>query len=222
MIMQWFVHRGRNRGCVRHRSRRYPDAATGSSTRQYSTVVPRSTRNRLLVATPPLEDPNFDRSVVYMLEHGDHGALGVVLNRPTAEHTISGLEEWCKLSADPAVVFSGGPVDPDALIGLAAFTSYPPEHSWSAVGNGIGTIDLSVLPGDLDVPVERLRLYRAYSGWGSGQLDAELAAGAWIVLDSRLEDVFCAEPEHLWRAVLRRQGGRLAWLADAPDDLSAN
>ena len=65
-------------------------------------------------------------------------------------------------------------------------------------------------------------MFRGYAGWGPGQLEGEIAAGAWLVLDAEPDDVFAPEPWELWRSVLRRQGGRLAWLATAPDDLSAN
>ena len=70
--------------------------------------------------------------------------------------------------------------------------------------------------------VEAVRIFRGYAGWGPGQLENEIDAGAWLVLDAEPGDLFDAEPDVLWRTVLRRQGGRLAWLADAPDDLSAN
>src|SRR4029079_16856090 len=74
-----------------------------------------TTRGMLLLATPPLDDPNFDRSVVYMMEHSGEGAVGVVLNHPTDESSIDVLERWMELSAPPAVVFNGGPVQFDAL-----------------------------------------------------------------------------------------------------------
>jgi putative transcriptional regulator len=67
-----------------------------------------------------------------------------------------------------------------------------------------------------------VRIFRGYAGWGPGQLEGEIESGAWLVLDAEPDDVFAAEPDELWRSVLRRQGGRLAWLASAPDDLSAN
>ena len=75
---------------------------------------------------------------------------------------------------------------------------------------------------DVAQSVESLRVFRGYSGWGAQQLNDELAEGAWMVLGAELTDVFCTTPADLWRTVLRRQPGRLAWLADAPDDLSAN
>ena len=65
-------------------------------------------------------------------------------------------------------------------------------------------------------------MFRGYAGWGPGQLDGEIEAGAWLVLDPDPNDLFTDAPDDLWRVVLRRQPGRLAWLADAPDDLAAN
>jgi putative transcriptional regulator len=62
----------------------------------------------------------------------------------------------------------------------------------------------------------------ATPGWGELQLEAELAEGAWMVLPAELDDVFSQRAGDLWRTVLRRQGGRLAWVANAPDDLSSN
>ena len=78
-----------------------------------------SLRGRLLVATPPLVDPNFDRTVVLMLEHGDDGALGIVLNRPSETVLDDVLPEWYAFASLPAVLFAGGPVAPDAVIALA-------------------------------------------------------------------------------------------------------
>jgi hypothetical protein len=84
-------------------------------------VIPGTTptKGRLLLATPPLEDPNFDRTVIYVLEHHDEGALGLVLNRPSLERLGEPLDGWVDLQTDPSLVFSGGPVETDALIALA-------------------------------------------------------------------------------------------------------
>lgn len=182
------------------------------------------TKGRLLVATPPLEDPNFDRTVVYMLEHHLEGALGVVLNRPSEEELGEPLERWTDLLTAPATVFHGGPVEIDALIALA-LSNQPltePTEELSPVAGRVASADLATDPAFVAGSVSAVRIFCGYAGWGPGQLDGEIAAGAWLVLDAEHDDVFAAEPEVLWRTVLRRQGGRLAWLADAPDDLSAN
>src|SRR5215203_5861368 len=77
------------------------------------------TKGRILLATPPLEDPNFDRTVIYVLEHHDEGALGLVLNRPSPEELGDALRAWQTMQSDPSLVFVGGPVEPDALIAIA-------------------------------------------------------------------------------------------------------
>lgn len=173
------------------------------------------------MATPPLADPNFDRTVVYMLEHTDDGAVGVVLNRPLHEPLPEQLEPWARLLSTPATLHHGGPVDESALIALARLDG-PIEGAWSPVADGMGSIDLLLDPDAVARNVTALRVFQGYSGWAPEQLDEELAAGAWMVLTAEPTDVFGPAPESLWRDVLRRQGGRLAWLANAPDDLSAN
>ena len=178
-------------------------------------------RGKLLVATPPLTDPNFDRSVVYVLEHTPDGAVGVVLNRPLDEDPPGELMTWTPLMSHPATLFAGGPVDEGALIALARLEG-PVDGAWSQVTDGLGSIDLMLDPSEVADDVLALRVFRGYSGWGAGQLDVELVEGAWMVFPAELGDVFSPDPEDLWRAVVRRQGGKVAWLANAPDDLSAN
>lgn len=182
------------------------------------------TKGRLLVATPPLDDPNFDRTVVYMLEHHDEGALGVVINRPSGEELGEPLDRWNDLQTAPGSVFVGGPVETDALIALALSKRPLTEatEELSPVAGRVASADLTVDPAFVAAQVSAVRVFRGYAGWGPGQLEGEIEAGAWLVLDAEPDDVFATEPEHLWRSVLRRQGGRIAWLAGAPDDLSAN
>jgi len=157
-----------------------------------------------------------------MIEHNDQGALGVVINRPTSQDELPGLDAWVTASAPPAVVFHGGPVEPDALIGLAWNPTASVNDGWVALRNGVGTVDLSRAPDELVPEPECMRLFRGYSGWAPWQLDGELEAGAWIVLDAEAGDPFSPTPDDLWRQVLRRQGGRLAWVAEAPNDLASN
>lgn len=182
------------------------------------------TKGRLLVATPPLEDPNFDRAVIFVLEHHHEGALGVILNRPTGEALDEPLDRWADLQTAPGSVFAGGPVEPDALIALARTydrVDEPTEELSPIVGHVVSA-DLSVDPAIVAGSLSAVRVYRGYAGWGPGQLESEIESGAWLVLDTEADDLFSGEPEDLWRDVLRRQTGRLAWLATAPDDLSTN
>ncbi|MGZ4741232.1 MAG: YqgE/AlgH family protein [Ilumatobacteraceae bacterium] len=180
-----------------------------------------TTRGMLLLATPPLDDPNFDRTVIYMMEHNADGAVGLVLNRPTEETSVDGLDLWMDLAVSPAVVFDGGPVQFDALIALAELHG-PHEGAWSPILPDLGSVDLALDPIEVADSITRVRVFRGYAGWSSGQLDGELVAGAWMVFGAQRNDVFSESPEELWRDVLRRQPGRVAWVANAPDDLSMN
>ncbi|HRE00881.1 MAG TPA: YqgE/AlgH family protein, partial [Ilumatobacteraceae bacterium] len=78
----------------------------------------------LLVAVPLLDDPNFHRSVVYVLQHDDDGALGVIINRPTPTRSgldnLFGMDAWLDELSPPRVVFEGGPVQINSLIAIAA------------------------------------------------------------------------------------------------------
>jgi putative transcriptional regulator len=121
-------------------------------------------------------------------------------------------------------VFSGGPVETDALIALALSNTPLDEASedLSPVVGRVASADLTADPAFVAGRVSAVRVFRGYAGWGPGQLEGEIMAGAWLVFDAEPDDVFANQPGQLWRMVLRRQGGRLGWLANAPDDLSAN
>ncbi len=182
------------------------------------------TKGRLLLATPPLEDPNFDRTVIYVLEHHDDGAIGLVLNRPSDEALEAPLDRWIDLQTAPSSVFTGGPVETNAMIGMATtkvLVDEPLEHI-TPISGLIASTDLSADPAIVAAHVDTVRVFRGYAGWGAGQLNAEIDEGAWLVLDAEIEDVFSDRPDELWHTVLKRQPGRLSWLALAPDDLSLN
>jgi putative transcriptional regulator len=183
-------------------------------------------RGKLLVATPELPDPNFARTVVLVLEHSDEGALGVVLNRPTDTSLVESLPRWADRAAPPAVVFVGGPVQPDAAIGLArraaADTDEPDGGGFATLFDRLGTVDLELGPEEITPAVDAVRVFAGYSGWGPGQLDGELAAEGWYVCDADADDLWTAHPNDLWRAVLRRQPGPLRLVAGFPDDPSQN
>jgi putative transcriptional regulator len=181
-----------------------------------------SLTGRLLVATPALTDPNFDRSVVLLLDHDEEGSLGVVINRPTPVDVEDVLPDWAKLATAPAVVFQGGPVAMDSALCLAAIPGGAEPAGFRLVHGVAGLIDLDTPAGQLAADVGSLRIFAGYAGWGPGQLEGELADGAWYVVESEPGDAFSADPERLWRAVLRRQRGELAMVATYPEDPTLN
>jgi putative transcriptional regulator len=176
----------------------------------------------LLVAAPPLVDPNFDRTVVFVLEHGEQGALGLVLNRPSDGDLEDAVPEWRTHAASPTVVFAGGPVSTDSVIALARCDTADARDGWVPIVPGIGTVDLARAPHEVDAPVKELRVFVGYAGWAPGQLEGEIDSGAWFVVDFHLDDAFSSDPTSLWSAVLRRQPGRLKIYATCPPDPTTN
>ncbi|MDP9219220.1 MAG: YqgE/AlgH family protein [Actinomycetota bacterium] len=182
-----------------------------------------SYRGQLLLATPRLVEPTFARAVLLMLEHSEDGALAVVLNRPTELTVLEALPSWSDLAAEPARVFAGGPVSPEAAVCLGRVDPAAiPDDGWARLSGELATVDLDTDPTGLVGTVAAVRLFSGYAGWAPQQLEAELAVGSWYVVDAEAGDVFSAEPEGLWRGVLRRQRGSLAMVATFPPDPSLN
>lgn len=183
-------------------------------------MTSRMLAGRLLVATPILGDPNFDRTVVLLLEHSEDGAVGLVLNRPSETDVAEPLPEWHGVAGAPSVIFVGGPVAQSAVIGLARGGD-DAASGWRPLGGGLGIVDLGDPP-PAGTPIEGLRLFAGYAGWSADQLEAEIDARAWWVVDAAPSDALGPDPERLWSTVLRRQRGRLAMHAWFPADPDAN
>lgn len=182
-----------------------------------------SLTGRLLVATPSLRDPNFERTVVLVVAHEPGGALGVVLNRATEVPVSEVLAGWGNLAQEPPVVFEGGPVTPEAAICLAR--TQPGVNDlvgFNRVSGPIGTIDLSTDPEILRPGIVSIRVFAGYAGWSPGQLENEIATSSWFVFDALPADAFATRPDDLWSMVLRRQSGLLAAVAHFPSDPALN
>jgi putative transcriptional regulator len=179
--------------------------------------------SRLLVATPLLVEPTFNRTVILLLEHGnDSGALGLVLNRPESAPVMDVVPSVADLATDPGVLFSGGPVSPSTALALGLARPGADPEGWIPVLPPIVTVDLDHDPALLSASLRALRVFAGYAGWAPGQLEAEIAEGAWYVVDALPDDPFLADPETLWRVVLRRQGWPLAAVAVCPRDPTMN
>jgi putative transcriptional regulator len=170
-----------------------------------------SLRGQLLVAAPVLSDPNFRRTVVLIAEHGDEGAMGLVLNRPTETSVGDAVPELSSIAGDEEPIYVGGPVSTGSVLAVAELDD-PSELLFGAIG-------FVQEPG---VAVVRGRVFLGYAGWSAGQLESELEEESWLVLPAEPDDLFCDDPETLWSSVLRRQGGPYALLSLMPPDPSLN
>jgi len=179
-----------------------------------------SLRGQLLVAGPDLLDPNFRRSVLLVGEHGEEGAMGVILNRPSPVSVADAVPPLAELVDDADLVHVGGPVQPQAIVVLGDFRN-PGEAAALVLGS------IGFLPGEIETAADvgslaRARVFAGYAGWGPGQLESEIAEASWILEPALPEDVFTEEPDQLWSTVLRRKGGAFAVLALMPPDPSRN
>jgi putative transcriptional regulator len=179
----------------------------------------------LLVATPALLDPNFERTVVLLLDIDENGALGVVLNRPSPVAVGEILPDWTDLAAAPDVLFQGGPVSTDSALAVGrSHTTAPGSEpvGFRPLYADIGIVDLDT-PTEIVAPaLDGVRIFAGYAGWGDEQIAEEIATGSWYVVPSVREDLFGDEPLDLWTRVLRRQPGELAWVSTRPLDPTMN
>jgi putative transcriptional regulator len=177
----------------------------------------------LLVATPSLRDPSFERSVVLLVAHEQGGAMGVVLNRATEVPVSEVLGDWGGLAQDPAVLFEGGPVQPDSAICVArARQGADGLPGFQPFFGSLGTVDLGKEPAQMRDRVDGVRVFAGYAGWSPGQLEDEIESGSWFTFDALPGDPFMTRPDDLWAMVLRRQGGLLAAVAQYPPDPTLN
>jgi putative transcriptional regulator len=178
-----------------------------------------SLRGHLLVSSGGLFDPNFRHTVVLVGEHNADGALGVVLNRALEVTVESSLPELSALVPPGEPVYQGGPVLPTSAVLLAELAR--PDLADILVFGSIGFLTGEV-SSDIHADILRARVFAGYSGWGPGQLEAEMASDSWIVEPALEEDVFTDAPDLLWSRVLERKGPEYRRLSRMPYDPSMN
>lgn len=176
----------------------------------------------LLVASPELRDPNFAECVVYLLEADEEGAFGVVINRPSGIPVSDVLEAWGQRVNEPEVLFQGGPVETNAAVAVARLPLDAEPVGTKRIIGEIGLLDLDTPSELIDPSICDLRIFAGYAGWGAGQLEREVGEGDWYVVPALPTDPFGADQAGLWREVLRRQPGDLAWHSTRPLDPGLN
>jgi putative transcriptional regulator len=179
-----------------------------------------SLSGQLLLAAPSLQDPNFQRAVVLIGAHSEEGAMGVVLNRPSAVTVGEAVPQLEQAVGELETVYVGGPVQPSSIVFLAEFLD--PSPAGLLVLGRIGFPAPEADIDELSESIARRRVFAGYAGWGEGQLDEELDQGDWIAHPARPEDVFTEDPDELWSRVLARKGGAYVLMARMPLDPSVN
>jgi putative transcriptional regulator len=161
-----------------------------------------------LVASRRLRDPNFNKTVVLIVAHGEDGALGVVLNRPTPMRLAALLPDMEGLGDREERVFIGGPVAIERVTLLLRAAS-PPVDSLRVFGEVYFSGSVTTLEQALseEPPVSGMQAYAGHAGWGPGQLEDEVQRGDWYVAKPDAAIVFSEAPEKLWRQLIDVQSG---------------
>ena len=177
-----------------------------------------SLQGKLIVSSPALIDPNVRKTVVLIAHHDEDGAMGLVHSRPSDVAALEAVPLLTGLPGASGPVFDGGPVQPEAFMVLAEFDDV--EEAAAPIMGHLGFMPADAEPDEL--AIRRLRLFAGYSGWSSGQLEAELDEGSWIVVDAIADDAFADDPDELWRSVLQRKGHGFELMENMPYDPGLN
>lgn len=177
---------------------------------------------RFLLAMPGMGDPRFERSVIYILGHDQDGTMGFIVNQPTDGLTLGEIasnlpESVASTGLVNLPVFVGGPVQPEN--GFVLHSQMDDEMDDGAEDAQID--DLIGVTQGLDILVQaakgrgpqHMRLVLGYAGWGAGQLENEIQDNAWLICDAKITDIFSADPNALYTALIKRMGIDLGMLS---------
>ena len=167
-------------------------------------------KHQFLIAMPAMADPNFSGSVVYICDHNDRGALGLVINRPT-DLVLSALFDRIDLKLEiaplkDAPVFFGGPVQTER-----GFVLHVPSGEYSSTLPVTTEISLTTSKDVLEAVAggsgpDKMLVTLGYAGWGAGQLEGEIAANAWLTVDAAPDVIFDTPADERYGAALKLLG----------------
>ena len=164
---------------------------------------------RVLIADKDLHDPNFEHTVILLLSYDeDEGAGGVILNRPSETPVSQALKEYPEARGHTDPAYEGGPVQTKRVLALLHSKTKLEDAGELVPGvYSVGTTKLlrKALADKLDI-----RVFAGYAGWGAGQLEAEVDAGAWHVERGVAATVFDDDPESLWPRLTRKLDTQIA------------
>ena len=177
---------------------------------------------RLLISEPFLKDPNFKRSVIFMVEHHMEGAFGFILNQPS---TLLIKDLVPELAEANYPIFNGGPVEVETIHFI--HRCYDQLNSGEEIAKGIywgGNFEaLQVLLNSNSIAQDDIKFFLGYSGWSAGQLNEEIKENTWIVSDQYYQDlIFSQNEEELWKEVIVILGDKYAHVSNFPSDPSLN
>lgn len=195
----------------------------------YTWPMEQSLTGSLLVAEPEMDDHNFTRTVLAMVHHGDDGAMGFVLNRKGHNSLSSILHSYRLSPGGQLPIYIGGPVEPDRLFCIHGLGSWAPlsEHAMELAPGlvfepSFDVVDQLLHDSRISTESPPIRLLIGYAGWSSGQLEREMAQGAWTSHRASAPLVFSFQGKAQWKAVLKDKGGLYSVVAQLGSKPSLN
>jgi putative transcriptional regulator len=188
-----------------------------AATQQFTAAIPKEkpggpgsreelAKGKFLVASRQLQDPNFRETVVLLIEYGLDGAMGLVINRPSAVKLATVFPDIKELKQRKDTIYVGGPVAVNQML-LLIQSSKKPEGATAVTPDVYISSSWKVLERLLKKKAtkdEGFRLFAGYAGWASSQLDFERTRGDWYVLKADVGSVFSQNPSELWPELIRR------------------
>jgi putative transcriptional regulator len=177
-----------------------------------------SLKNQFLIAMPGLEDPNFSRTVTYICDHDEHGAMGIVINRPSGLQLADVLEHMGIEASDPQageqIVYLGGPVEEERGFVLHS----PNDGDWKSSIDITDQVGITTSKDILEALARgagpaRTLVALGYAGWSAGQLEQELQQNAWLSGPAETRVLFDLPPEQRWEAAARLLGVDMALIS---------
>jgi len=181
-----------------------------------------SLKNHFLVAMPSLDDPYFKRSVVYICEHDDEGAMGIIINQPITQLSVKQLLSKLEVANETSAktlntqVFNGGPMTQER-----GFILHSPQIPWTSSALLAPEImlttsrDILKVLGTTQAP-ESYLVSLGYSGWSAGQLEQELVENSWLTLEANPLIIFETPVEERWQRATQELGFDMWQLTSQP------
>lgn len=165
----------------------------------------RLSKGKFLVASRSIGDQRFAETVILLVDYGSHGAVGIIINRPTKVGISEALPHITELKDRKERLYFGGPVEADKMLMLVRSADKPGDslHVFSDI---YVSSNADLLRGIINekAAAESFRVFAGYAGWAPGQLETELSAGAWEVKDASPDKVFDKNPADLWQTLTRK------------------
>ncbi|MEP1446537.1 MAG: YqgE/AlgH family protein [Paraglaciecola sp.] len=170
-----------------------------------------SLQNYLLIASPSMDDPYFARTVTYICEHNEHGAMGLIINQPVGmklKELVKQVDDKAEVIDEKAqdIILAGGPVSQDrgfilhsSQSGWASSLTMTPELMVTTSKDIISSL------GNKEAP-EKSLIMLGYAGWTAGQLEEEIQTNSWLMVEADSDILFDTPIHKKWETAVQRLG----------------